>query len=302
LEDATPVKAHENWAGPGTWIKKGTIQHPKFDKGMAKPSCCMTVSLLDSGDEGQPHEDTSNGEGFVEDKGEWAHSSPPFGRSFGVRSVHDSDSEDMRQAKYNSLQDQKKQKAPGAAGTPQRPPVPDQYENTNKADPIESNTNRKESFPVRVHLVGKDDKIHNIIGTLRDMSLEDLQKAVHVGIGLQETMHWTDLDLDARWMSDADWHYICHQAVPQNRQSTNHQKNEPHSKAKEDPKDDVEEKHEQPVWEGNRHTPISAHNCGHVLDMLKLRKGKDFISVTVRGVDDCEEKGKSGPSLVQIES
>lgn len=35
-----------------------------------------------------------------------------------------------------------------------------------------------------------------------------------------------------------------------------------------------------PIWEGNRHTPITGHNCGNVLDLLKMRKGVDFVSVT----------------------
>lgn len=119
------------------------------------------------------------------------------------------------------------------------------------------------NFPVRVHLVGTDDELHEIIGVHRDIPFEELQQLIYESL---EIKGWVSLDMDARWMSEADWKFVCDSAPvtvfgPDSNGDSSSQS--------------------QPAWEGNRHTPITPLNCANVLDLLRIRKGKDFISVKV---------------------
>ncbi|TLD39487.1 hypothetical protein E2P81_ATG00474 [Venturia nashicola] len=128
-------------------------------------------------------------------------------------------------------------------------------------------------FPVRIHLVGTNDEIHEIVGVHRDIPLRELKQLIYQTLEMKEEL--SDMELDARWMSDADWKFIC--------DST------PSSVLGADSDEGGAMSPKQPVWAGNRHTLITSPNCANVLNMLKIRKGKDFISVQVIRRDDFRD-------------
>lgn len=68
------------------------------------------------------------------------------------------------------------------------------------------------TFPVRVHLVSTDDEIHEIVGVHRDVPFEELQQIIYDGFKMKGEL--LGMKLDARWMSDADWKFICDSTRP----------------------------------------------------------------------------------------
>ncbi|KAE9973644.1 hypothetical protein EG327_009020 [Venturia inaequalis] len=252
--------------------------------------------------------------------GSWRGSPPTAARAWGDQSGRDSGSDDydMRMAKAESKRDydemkarQWKVEAPQDGGNaskshkeparalPQQPRTsrpgistlgsrafdpyypesePDNFADMKKWVMAQMEMQLKDhtaGFPVRVHLVGTDDEHHEIIGVHQDMTIKELNQTIYESLEIAE---WVSLTLDVRWMSDADWKFIC--------DST------PSTISEADSKEDGFDILRQSAWEGNRHTPITPLNCAHVLAMLKMRKGKDFISVTVMLRDGSEDEGQ----------
>lgn len=199
---------------------------------------------------------------------------------------------------------------------------------------------------MRVHLVGTDDELHKVVGVHGDVPLEELQQIIYDGFEIQGEL--SGMKLDARWMSDAGWKFICDSTPPnflgaggkEDNSSTsgssggvglnprgqegvdNQESNySPFRRYGPSPvlsynrfkdifdDEKIEGRNQappatstaqpgQPAWDGNRHTLITPLSCAHVLDLLKIRKGKHFISVTVNRRGDIQKEGELLPRRV----